>query len=104
MHTLCPEDFQLLLQRPGVLLLDVRMPEEVALATLPGALNIPLHELPARHAEIGHPASIAIYCHHGVRSEHAARLLQRLGHPEVSHLAGGIDAWSLRIDPQTPRY
>lgn len=104
MQTLAPHAFQTYLQQPDTLLLDVRTPEEVALATLPGALNIPLHELPARAADIGQPRAIAVYCHHGVRSEQAARWLQRQGHAEVAHLQGGIDAWSLQLDGAVPRY
>lgn len=104
MQTLPPRPFQTLMHAPGTLLLDVRMPEEVDIASLPGALNIPLHELAQRLAEIGQPPAIAIYCHHGVRSEHAARLLERQGHGGVAHLAGGIDAWSIEIDPGLARY
>lgn len=104
MQTLSPPMFQALMQTPGTLLLDVRTPEEVEIATLPGALNIPLHELPQRMQDIGRPAAIAVYCHHGVRSEQAARLLERAGHTGVAHLAGGIEAWSAQIDPALPRY
>lgn len=104
MQTLPPRLFQELMQAPDTLLLDVRTPEEVEIATLPGALNIPLHELAARLGEIGQAAAIAIYCHHGVRSEQAARLLERQGRTAVSHLEGGIDAWSVQIDPTVARY
>lgn len=104
MQNLMPAQFQQLLQQPGVLLLDVRMPEEVQIASLPGALNVPLHELPARYAELGQPAALAIYCHHGVRSLQAGRFLERQGHANVAHLEGGIDAWSSEIDPSLARY
>lgn len=104
MHNLMPQQFKQHLEDQGVLLLDVRLPEEVAIASLPGAINIPLHELPTRHAELGQPAVIAIYCHHGVRSLQAGRFLERQGHARVAHLEGGIDAWSIEIDPAVARY
>ena len=104
MQTLTPQQFQQLIQREGVCLLDVRMPEEVEVASLDGAVHIPLHELPQRFSEIAASGPVAIYCHHGVRSEHAARFLEQHGYTDVSHLAGGIDAWSVVIDPTLARY
>lgn len=87
-------------------LLDVRQPWEHEAAALPDSLLVPLHELPARAAEVQPPAGALtiVYCHHGVRSLSAAAFLARLGLTDVASLAGGIDAWSLRIDPRVPRY
>jgi rhodanese-related sulfurtransferase len=87
-------------------LLDVRQPEENAMAALPGSKLIPLNQLMARIAEIdaapGTP--IVVYCHHGVRSRMGAAAVAQAGHAEVYSLAGGIDAWSLQVDPRVPRY
>ncbi|MGQ0696746.1 MAG: rhodanese-like domain-containing protein [Panacagrimonas sp.] len=104
MRTLPPKTFQRLIREPVVQLLDVRMPHEVELVSLPGALNIPVHELPHRLAEMATDRPVAIYCHHGVRSEHAALLLEQQGFADVSHLEGGIEAWTDEIDPTLPRY
>ena len=105
MLTLTPPQFADHLRQPGVVLLDVRTDEEVALARLePPGLHIPLHELPARLRELDPARPLAIYCHHGVRSEHAGRFLEQRGFTDVVHLGGGIDAWSLQVDPATPRY
>jgi adenylyltransferase/sulfurtransferase len=103
--------------RPLVLL-DVREPWEHALAALPNSLLVPLGELADSDLELGldeaeaeaesasapAPALVA-YCHHGVRSLHAVAILRGRGsrRPMLS-LAGGIDAWSRRIDPSVPRY
>jgi rhodanese-related sulfurtransferase len=84
--------------------LDVRTDDELALATLPGALHIPMQDLPARVGELAADAPLAVLCHHGVRSEMAARFLERQGFREVYSVAGGIDAWSLQVDPAIPRY
>ncbi|MGQ0501033.1 MAG: rhodanese-like domain-containing protein [Panacagrimonas sp.] len=104
MRTLSPPQFQELLREPGVQLLDVRMPEEADIACLPGGALIPVHELPRRVAELSAERPVAIYCHHGVRSEHAALVLEVHGFGNVAHLDGGIDAWSVEIDPSLPRY
>jgi rhodanese-related sulfurtransferase len=86
-------------------LLDVRQPEEHAVAALAGGKLIPLGQLAARAEEVTPgEAPIVVYCHHGVRSLHGAAALLRLGHKEVYSLAGGIDAWSREVDPTVPRY
>ena len=77
-----------------------------ATAALPGSRLLPLDQLAARAAEVDPPAGIpvVVYCHHGIRSRSGAALLEHLGWPDVVSLAGGIDAWSLDVDPRVPRY
>jgi len=104
MQNLAPDAFRALIAQPGTVLLDVRMPEEIAIAALPGALCIPLADLAGRLGEIPPGVPVAILCHHGVRSEMAGRILERNGRTGVAHLIGGIDAWSQAIDPTVPRY
>lgn len=104
MRNLSPAEFKHLIQQPGVVTLDVRMPDELEIAALPGTVNIPLPELPARFGELDPAAPIAVLCHHGVRSEHASRFLEHNGFTDVSHLTGGIEAWAVEIDVNVPRY
>jgi rhodanese-related sulfurtransferase len=47
---------------------------------------------------------IIFVCHHGIRSLDAAAFFGGHGFTEAKSLAGGIDAWSVRIDPSLPRY
>jgi len=47
---------------------------------------------------------IVVYCHHGVRSAHAIGFLRGLGFTKLTNLSGGIDRWSVEVDPRTPRY
>jgi len=83
--------------------LDVRRDDERETVHL-GGFHIPLHELEARRDELPHDKlPIIIYCHHGVRSLYAAQFLKFNGYDALS-LRGGIDAWSLEIDPNVPRY
>ena len=87
-------------------LIDVRNDWEHQLARLPDQALIPLHELPARAAELQpqRGAQIVCYCHHGVRSLTAAAILRHAGFADAVSLAGGIDLWSRVIDPSVPRY
>jgi len=87
-----------------VTLLDVREPFEWELVRLPGAMLIPLRQLPARLAELDPRAEHVIYCHHGARSLQAAELLRSAGFGHARSLAGGIDAWAATIDRGMTRY
>ena len=87
-------------------LLDVREPEEFELAALAGARLIPLGQLAGGWGEIGNwrGEAVVVYCHHGIRSLHAAAWLREAGFTDVTNLAGGIDAWSREVDRSLPRY
>jgi rhodanese-related sulfurtransferase len=43
-------------------------------------------------------------CHHGVRSMHGASILIQAGLTQVCSMSGGIDRWSIKVDPKVPRY
>jgi rhodanese-related sulfurtransferase len=88
------------------LFLDCREPDEHAIARIEGALLIPMQTLPERLADLEpHRGSrIVVHCHHGVRSLRVARFLRERGFAQAQSMAGGIEAWSLEIDPATPRY
>ena len=87
-----------------LVLVDVRSHGEHAIARLEPSILIPLPELPSRVDELEQDRELVVYCHHGVRSLSGAVILQRAGFPRVVSLRGGIDAWSLRVDPRVPRY
>ncbi len=109
MHTIEVSELRDRLALGSIHLLDVRSPEELERARIKGPLtHIPLQELPQRLEELGGgsnlQAPIAVLCHHGMRSEMAARFLERNGFTDVSNVSGGIDAWSVSVDPSVPRY
>ena len=87
-------------------LLDVRGADERETAIIEGAYWIPLDQLEARIGElIPHKdAPLVVHCHHGGRSEKAVRLLLERGFRGAENLDGGIEAWSLTVDPSIPRY
>jgi rhodanese-related sulfurtransferase len=87
-----------------LVVLDVREPEEIAIAPFPDATHIPMGDIPSRLAELDPDNEWVVVCHHGMRSAQVAMYLARMGFEHVSNLNGGIDAWSLTADPATPRY
>ncbi len=89
--------------RPFVLL-DVREPEELEIARLPGSTAIPLGDLPERLGELDPVAETIVHCKAGGRSAKALRLLLDAGFSNACHVQGGIDAWSREIDPSVPPY
>lgn len=89
---------------PGVAVLDVREPWEVALCAIAGSLTIPLGELPNRLDAIPREQTVAVLCHHGVRSRQATLWLRTLGYARAVNVAGGIDAWAAAIDLSMRRY
>src|SRR6266404_3657008 len=89
-------------ERPVIL--DVREPEEIAIASFPGATHIPMGDIPSRLTELDPDQETVVVCHHGVRSVQVAMYLAQMGFERVLNLAGGIDAWSEDADPSTPRY
>ena len=89
-----------------VLLIDCRTQPEWDLVHINGALHIPLHDIERRADEVQpEPGqTVAIICHHGVRSLKAALALRAMGVPGAMSVAGGIDLWSLAADPSVKRY
>ncbi|MEY2499692.1 MAG: sulfur-carrier protein adenylyltransferase/sulfurtransferase [Verrucomicrobiota bacterium] len=85
-------------------LIDVREPFEYDIAKIEAARLIPLGELESRLTELPRSGALILQCHSGGRSEHAVRLLQEAGFQNAFNLVGGIDAWSVEIDPDVPRY
>jgi len=87
-----------------IVLLDVREPYERQICRLEGSVGMPLGTL-ADHASGLDPHQLTVvYCHHGTRSAQAVAFLRRKGFSRTANLGGGIDAWSLDIDPTLPRY
>lgn len=87
-----------------LVLLDVRESWEFSMAKIDGAVLISLGELPQSLDQLDKEAEIICYCHHGMRSADATGFLVQQGFPNVKNLEGGIDAWSVLVDPSVPRY
>lgn len=98
-------DAAALLRHKKARLVDVREPWEVATAHIDGVLTMPMGEVPARaHQELDPDEPLVVFCHSGVRSMNVAVWLRNQGFDKVQSMRGGIDAWSVQIDPSVPRY
>jgi monothiol glutaredoxin len=84
-------------------LLDIRTPEERAIAAIPGAVLLNEEEA-ARIEALPRETKLVLHCHHGGRAQQAAEQFIALGFSQVFNVIGGIDAWSQEIDPDAPRY
>ena len=98
-----PQLAELLAEAAPPLLLDVREPWEHELAAIAGSQLLPLGQLADGIADLPRDRRIVAYCHHGIRSRHALDLLRAAG-LDAQHLVGGIDAWSVQVDPDLARY
>ncbi|TWT95657.1 rhodanese-like domain-containing protein [Neorhodopirellula pilleata] len=88
------------------ILLDVREKDEYDATRIEGSRLIPMSVLGRRLDELqSHKDDhIVVHCHHGGRSLQVTHALREAGFSNVQNMAGGIDAWSLEIDPSVPRY
>ncbi len=86
-------------------LVDVREPFELQLGHLDTAEAIPMRQIPANlNSFEDENRPIVVLCHHGVRSMQVVCWLREQGIEDCRSLAGGIDRWSLEVDPAVPRY
>jgi len=82
-------------QDAGLVIVDVRTPEEFANGHVPGAVNIPYTHMPARLAELASASDkdIVLYCESGVRTERAIARMKANGFTRLLHLDGDMAKW-----------
>lgn len=107
---LSPRQVRAMMDEPGQkpLLIDCREESEWKTARIEGARLIPLGEFSAKLDSIvdeleDQERPVVVHCHHGMRSLKATLLLRSRG-VEAKSMAGGIDLWSVDVDPGVPRY
>ncbi|MFW8628155.1 rhodanese-like domain-containing protein [Deinococcus sp. ME38] len=86
-------------RRAGAALIDVREDDEYRAGHIPGAVNLPLSELPSREAEV--PGGAVLICASGNRSSQAAAYLAAQGRPGLMSLMGGTAGWQREGRPLT---
>lgn len=95
--------FSEIIAGPGVVLIDVRTPEEFAAGHIDGAVNYNVEgpDFAAQIAALDPSGTYAVYCHSGNRSRTAVAAMSQAGIPGVYELDGGITAWSAAGYPVT---
>lgn len=88
------------------LFLDVREQDEFDFASIEGSTLVPMSEIQERVGELEphKERDIVVFCHHGMRSMQVTMWLTQQGFTSVKNMDGGIDAWSLAVDPAVARY
>ena len=104
-YEISPTEAAQILREKGARLVDVREPWEFATTRIEGSLHLPMSEVPTRaQKELDIDERLVIVCHHGVRSMNVTAWLRRQGFDKAQSLRGGIDAWSMEVDPKVARY
>ena len=84
-------------------LVDVREPWERDISHVEGGLAMPMGEVPDRMGELPADVTLVVMCRSGGRSARVTAYLRDRGMDAVN-LAGGINAWASRVDPDMPTY
>lgn len=89
-------------------LIDVREPQEIAIARIDGFENLPLSQFAEWadriHSRFDPDIETIVMCHHGIRSAQMCQWLMSQGFANVKNVVGGIDAYSISVDPSIPQY
>lgn len=88
-----PQQAWELLERGGIVMLDVRTYPEWLGGHVPNAVHIPLDELAGRYQELDPEAETLVICAHGVRSAAAGQWLAEVGFENVANVRHGICRW-----------
>jgi len=98
------QDVQQALRSNAIRLIDVRGEDEWNTARIEGATLVSQKLVEEMTASWEKDTPVVFYCHSGVRSLSAVHFFVQKGFTNVKSMAGGIDAWSLTVDPDVPRY
>ena len=90
-------------ENENFVLLDVRENEEIAIAKIQSSTHIPMGQIVDRIDEIDKNKPVIVMCHSGGRSARVCVYLAENGY-DATNLAGGINSWSINIDPSVPQY
>lgn len=96
-----PVDFSEVVTQPGVIVLDVRTPEEFSAGHLANAININLEgsDFTTEVSKLDKNATVAVYCRSGNRSGVATEQMAELGFTDMYDMQGGILDWEAANGP-----
>ena len=91
-------------KRKDMLMLDVREPMEIQICHIANAMHVPMGQIPSKLEDLPKNKDLVVFCHMGVRSKQVMQFLRKNGFSRVFNLTGGIDRWSIDVDPKVQRY
>jgi len=92
--TVTPQEaMQLINSRQGLVMIDVRTPQELSEGVIKGSHNVPLWPVMQGQLNLPKETPLLVICAVGGRSYAAGQALVRWGFREVYNLKGGIDGW-----------
>ena len=104
-ESISPKEFAVRLKSGDKLrFIDVREPQEFAVARVEEAELLPLSRFNEWIDTLKPEEEIVVMCHHGIRSANVCMFLVRNGFEKIFNLDGGIDLWSKEVDQSIPRY
>jgi rhodanese-related sulfurtransferase len=104
-YEISPSDAETLLLEHKTRFIDVREPWEFETSHIAGSVHMPMGDVPARaNLELNPDEHLVVLCHHGMRSLNVTEWLRNQGFEHAQSLRGGIDAWSVEVDPLVNRY
>ena len=106
-YEIAPAEAEKQLSSKQAVLLDVREPEEFAVAHLKNSVLMPMQTIPPqlqRLEQMADENTVLVLCHHGVRSLQVVAWLRGQGIENCYSVTGGIDRWSRELDSSVPRY
>lgn len=106
MQTITPEELQQKLNKgeQAPVLIDVREDWEFQICHIEGSQHLPMSQVAGAMDSLDKEAETIVICHHGTRSQQVAQFLSSQGFNRIYNLAGGIDAWAKKVDPDMEQY
>lgn len=86
--------WELIQEKPSLVILDVRTDSEFREGHIEGAINIPVNELEERLGELDTEDEMLVYCRTGNRSSTALGILEENDFTKIYHMNKGITAWT----------
>ena len=87
--------------KDNYILLELRELEKIVTTQIDPHIHIPMKKIPQRHKELDKEKSIFALREMGAHSAQVCQFLEQLGY-DITNLAGGMDAWSVHVDPDRP--
>lgn len=103
-HLSVSELKNLLTENNDIVLLDVREDWEMEVCQVENSMHIPMGNIPAQIEQLDKDKTIAVMCHHGMRSQQVCSYLESQGFSNLFNVSGGIDAWAKEIDSSLQLY